>query len=52
MKRREMQWSKVSKIACPGNDFAFDMPYLWRELIILGENPDFTWVSHNLLLVD
>ena len=38
-----MQWSKVSKIACPGNDFASDM---CRELKILGENPDFTWVPH------
>ena len=32
-----MKWSKMSKIACPGYDFAFDMLYLWRELIILGK---------------
>ena len=49
MKWNEMKQSKVSKIALPGNDFAFDMLYLWRELMTLSENPDLTYVPYNLL---
>ena len=41
-----MKLSKLSKIACPGNYLVFDMLYLWRELIILGKNPDLTYVPH------
>ena len=47
-----MKFSKVSKIACPRNDFVFDMLYLWRELIILGENPDLTYVPHIDICLD
>ena len=46
-----MKWSKVSKIACPGNDFVFDMLYLWCEWKFLVKIHIWLYMYHILTFV-